>query len=255
MRFTKYFFIAQIMLLFFVDSLFSQFSHEINDSCLVNHSTHIVVGEVKHMECVWFPLGNSSIICTKVFIDPEIILKGKLEENEMIVYTAVGEIDGTRMELVGAPKYEIGEKVFVFCELNDGVLTNHGMDLGKKTIKDGFIVKDNISFEDYLEKIKNLLKAMVTKTEGTPMAYNLSQNYPNPFNPTTTIQFSIPKDDFVKLTVYDINGKVVRELVNGYKFAGKYNVEFNATGYASGIYYYRLEAGQYNNTQRMVLIK
>ena len=85
--------------------------------------------------------------------------------------------------------------------------------------------------------------------------YNLSRNYPNPFNPTTTIQFAIPKDEYVKLVVYDITGKVVKELVNGYKSAGRYNVEFNASGYASGIYYYKIEAGMYKSVQKMMLMK
>ena len=88
-----------------------------------------------------------------------------------------------------------------------------------------------------------------------PTAYNLEQNYPNPFNPTTTIQYSIPKDEYVKLVVYDITGRVVKELVNGYRTAGKYNVEFNVSNHASGTYYYKLEAGEYKNIQKMMLIK
>jgi photosystem II stability/assembly factor-like uncharacterized protein len=95
----------------------------------------------------------------------------------------------------------------------------------------------------------------VDEPEEIPTTYSLSQNYPNPFNPTTIIQYSIPKDEFVKLTVYDISGKVVTELVSGYKSAGKYSVEFNAGNYASGTYYYKLEAGEYKNIQKMVLVK
>jgi len=95
----------------------------------------------------------------------------------------------------------------------------------------------------------------VEEFEEIPAAYSLEQNYPNPFNPMTTIQYTIPKDEYVKLTVYDITGKVVKELVNGYKSAGRYNVEFNASGYASGTYYYKLEAGEYNSIQKMLLMK
>ena len=91
--------------------------------------------------------------------------------------------------------------------------------------------------------------------EELPTEYSLLQNYPNPFNPTTTIQYSIPNDEFVKLTIYDITGRVVKELVNGYKTAGKYNIEFNANSYSSGTYYYKLEAGEYKNIQKMMLIK
>ena len=95
----------------------------------------------------------------------------------------------------------------------------------------------------------------VDKPTELPTDYSLSQNYPNPFNPTTTIQFAIPKDEYVKLVVYDITGKVVKELVNGYKSAGRYNVEFNASGYASGMYYYKIEAGAYKSVQKMMLMK
>ena len=95
----------------------------------------------------------------------------------------------------------------------------------------------------------------VKEAEEIPTTYSLSQNYPNPFNPTTTIQYSIPKDEFVKLTVYDITGRTVKELVNGYKRAGKYSIEFNASSYSSGTYYYKLEAGEYKSIQKMMLIK
>jgi hypothetical protein len=95
----------------------------------------------------------------------------------------------------------------------------------------------------------------INEPEEIPTTYSLSQNYPNPFNPTTTIQYAIPKDEFVKLTVYDITGKVVKELVNGHKAAGKYSVEFNASSYSSGIYYYKLEAGQYKRKKKMMLVK
>jgi len=95
----------------------------------------------------------------------------------------------------------------------------------------------------------------IDKPTELPTEYSLLQNYPNPFNPTTTIQYSIPKDEYVKLVIYDVTGKVVAELVNGYKSAGRYNVEFNASGYASGIYYYKIEAGMYKSVQKMMLIK
>jgi hypothetical protein len=86
-------------------------------------------------------------------------------------------------------------------------------------------------------------------------SFHLLQNYPNPFNPTTTIQYSIPRDEFVKLTVYDITGKVVKELVNRHLVEGKYSVEFNGSSYSSGTYYYKLEAGEYKKIQKMMLIK
>ena len=88
----------------------------------------------------------------------------------------------------------------------------------------------------------------------TPEGFYLS-NYPNPFNPSTVIRYSIPKDLHVKLVVYDVTGKEVKTLVNETKSAGSYSVEFNAGKYASGVYYYKLEAGEYKNIQKMVVVK
>jgi hypothetical protein len=94
----------------------------------------------------------------------------------------------------------------------------------------------------------------IKETEVTMAGYLLG-NYPNPFNPTTTIQYNIPKDEFVKLTVYDVVGRFVKELISGYRAAGMYKVEFNAGNNASGAYYYKLEAGDYKSTQKMMLLK
>lgn len=88
-----------------------------------------------------------------------------------------------------------------------------------------------------------------------PGAYDLRQNYPNPFNPETIISFDIPKDGNVSLNVYDINGRLTANLINGNLKAGTYNYNFNAEGLSSGIYFYTLTAGPYNNTKKMIVMK
>jgi hypothetical protein len=88
-----------------------------------------------------------------------------------------------------------------------------------------------------------------------PLVYSLNQNYPNPFNPTTTISYTIPLVSQVNLTVYDILGRRVVELVNKEQNPGVYEVKFDASYFASGIYFYRIEAGSYTNTQKMMLLK
>ncbi|HSW53546.1 MAG TPA: T9SS type A sorting domain-containing protein [Ignavibacteriaceae bacterium] len=93
------------------------------------------------------------------------------------------------------------------------------------------------------------------KGETIPVTYELSQNYPNPFNPTTTIRYQIPKDGVVTLKVYDILGAEVATLVNEEKVAGKYEVSFNASSLASGVYIYRLNVNEYVNVKKMVLVK
>lgn len=90
---------------------------------------------------------------------------------------------------------------------------------------------------------------------GVPITYSLEQNYPNPFNPATTIRYQIPKDGMVTLKVYDILGAEVATLVNEEKVAGKYEVNFNASNLASGVYIYRLNVSAYVNVKKMVLLK
>lgn len=90
---------------------------------------------------------------------------------------------------------------------------------------------------------------------GVPSLFSLEQNYPNPFNPTTEIQFSIANTQFTILKVYDILGREVAVLVDETKSPGTYEVQFDASGLASGVYLYRLTAGSYVETQRMVVVK
>jgi hypothetical protein len=88
-----------------------------------------------------------------------------------------------------------------------------------------------------------------------PIDYSLEQNYPNPFNPVTTISYSIPAIQNVKLIVYDILGREISTLVNEEKPAGTYSVTFNANRLSSGVYLYRLEAGIFNKVNKMIYLK
>jgi hypothetical protein len=88
-----------------------------------------------------------------------------------------------------------------------------------------------------------------------PSTYELSQNYPNPFNPTTQIEYSIPKSGFVTLKVYNVLGQQVATLFAGDQKAGNYVATFDGSRLASGIYFYRLDAGSFSRTMKMVLMK
>lgn len=88
-----------------------------------------------------------------------------------------------------------------------------------------------------------------------PKEYKLNQNYPNPFNPTTNIKYEIPKDVFVTIKIYDLLGREIKTLVNENKQAGSYIVSFNRSELASGVYFYRIKAGNFVQVKRMVLIK
>lgn len=95
----------------------------------------------------------------------------------------------------------------------------------------------------------------VTHRRPTPATFSLGQNYPNPFNPTTSVSFEIPATSHVTLRVYDALGREVRTLVNEVKQPGKYRVRFDAAGLPSGMYLYRLVAGTYSATKKLMLTK
>ncbi len=88
-----------------------------------------------------------------------------------------------------------------------------------------------------------------------PSKFALNQNYPNPFNPVTQISYSIPKDGFVSLKVYNSLGQLAADLVNGLIKAGTHEVSFNGSNLSSGVYYYRIEAGGTTAVKKMMLIK
>jgi hypothetical protein len=88
-----------------------------------------------------------------------------------------------------------------------------------------------------------------------PDKFLLHQNYPNPFNPATTIIYTIPKASFVIIKVFDLLGREVGVLVNEQKAAGNYRVQFNPSNLTSGIYFYRMQAGDFVQTKKLVLIK
>ena len=88
-----------------------------------------------------------------------------------------------------------------------------------------------------------------------PTDYLLYQNYPNPFNPSTTIKYSIPVTGFVKIIVYNLLGKEIKELVSEEKSPGNYEVSFKGGSLASGMYFIRLESGETQIVRKMILLK
>ena len=88
-----------------------------------------------------------------------------------------------------------------------------------------------------------------------PLVFSINQNYPNPFNPTTNIRYSIPNSENVQIKIYDLLGRELQTLVNEFKQAGTYELEFDATDISSGVYFYRIQAGDYVDTKKMVLLR
>jgi len=129
---------------------------------------------------------------------------------------------------------------------------------GSMQIGDTLIVIPNNYIADlYIAKINmnNISDVEQDTNEFLPDKYELSQNYPNPFNPTTNIKFTISDFGFVNLKVYDVLGNEVATLVNAEKPVGVYEVDFEADGLTSGVYFYQLKVGNYLETKKMVLMK
>ncbi|MHA2061706.1 MAG: T9SS type A sorting domain-containing protein, partial [Candidatus Sifarchaeia archaeon] len=95
----------------------------------------------------------------------------------------------------------------------------------------------------------------IRETFATTKHYELLQNYPNPFNPVTRIKYRITEAGIVSLHVYNLLGEVVATLVNEEKPVGNYEVEFDAASLSSGIYFYKLQAGTFIQTKKMILMK
>ncbi len=94
-----------------------------------------------------------------------------------------------------------------------------------------------------------------SKTPAQPQSFVVSQNYPNPFNPSTTIKFELPTSSVVRLSVFDMLGREVSVLVNERREAGYHSVDFNASNLSSGVYFYRLQAGDFIQTRKLLLIR
>ena len=107
----------------------------------------------------------------------------------------------------------------------------------------------NIQFEISLQT------GIANNLNSVPDVFSLSQNYPNPFNPTTVISYQLARNTNVNMKIYDVLGKEVMTLVNQKQNAGSYSVEFNAANLASGVYFYRLDAGEFVDIKRMVVVK
>jgi hypothetical protein len=136
--------------------------------------------------------------------------------------------------------------------------------LDPKQIEDfGLIINntDNPGLTSYSVELKDIafittgITGVNDKVNSIPTQFNLSQNYPNPFNPSTVIEFSVPQQEKLSLTVYNILGQKVAALINGEIAAGYHMITFNASKLSSGIYFYQLLGDHVNITKKMILTK
>ncbi|MCH7774913.1 MAG: T9SS type A sorting domain-containing protein [Bacteroidetes bacterium] len=134
-------------------------------------------------------------------------------------------------------------------ENKDGYLIKEfagNVEVGERQITDGLEI--SIS-NDKVSLLKIQLGSIL------PTRFVLEQNFPNPFNPVTTIKYEIPSKATVQLNIYNTLGEVILVLVNEEKPVGYYEIEFDASSFASGVYFYRIQAGDFIETKKMILMK
>lgn len=113
----------------------------------------------------------------------------------------------------------------------------------------------NLTMNSDINLVANFAHAAVGTEEQLPARYRLAQNYPNPFNPSTTIAFDLVEAGHTRLVLYDVRGREVARLVDGDLSAGRYSATFNGAGFASGIYFYRLDSGTFSDVKKLMLLK
>lgn len=160
-----------------------------------------------------------------------------------------------------SPEY-IDNSVYKYdCSLNDGIPSGTPF-----PIRYYVVAVDKFEYEsvpsDFVQAIgiqrgiEEIIGAdnIVVNVE-VPKEYSLNQNYPNPFNPVTKIKYDIPLNGNVSIKIYDINGRLINTLINEYKTAGRYEIDFNGKNLSSGLYYYKIESGNFSQVRKMILIK
>ena len=206
------------------------------------------------------PVGMVSNINFKV---KAIAWNGFAEFTGIVKDNAGNEINGAYIVV-----FDQNQEIYSFAISDkNGKFVVEGVTPGTYTVvADKMGYTTNQSFDviaDYLNNISNdisftLIPEGVTSVGNNPIEirdFKLYQNYPNPFNPSTTIKYSVPERTNVKLSIYNILGSEVANLVNETKNIGEYEVTFDASKFSSGVYLYKIEAGNYKVTKKLILMK
>jgi hypothetical protein len=142
---------------------------------------------------------------------------------------------------------------------NGGIAANNGSYRLNSTVgQPGIGVvsnPSNINEAGFWYQVGNILTSIETVSNSLPEEFRLYQNYPNPFNPSTTIEFALPKSAFVTLKVYNLLGEEVATLIGEQRAAGIHRFNWDARGLASGVYLYRLEAGGFVQSKKLILMR
>jgi hypothetical protein len=193
--------------------------------------------------------------------EPDVILNGHYKIYVGAIYSTTQEPTYTYLATVSSSDTEyVDEQTTLYT----GMLG--GLNCGNTLITYSYKVSavDNTSLES-VKSDRDFVSGYMDACLVTPpqdnygsnsvKEFKLKNNYPNPFNPETKIEYELPKDVFVTIKIYDLLGREIKTLVNEYKNTGSYIVSFNGSEFATGIYFYRIQAGNFVQVKRMVLIK
>ena len=214
---------------------------EITNANAQTGSNSIKAGDVSH--------GKSSTLAININLPKDTTIAFAVKAFSNTSASLTFDVDSINFDLWQKP---IDWQIFKY-ELTAGEHRLTWTFKNNNTVNPAQVWLDNIFFP------ANSVVTSINSEEQIPTAFNLYQNYPNPFNPTTTIKYSISAGTqhtvSVQLKVYDILGRDVVTLVNENKSSGNYEVEFNAKALSSGVYFYKLQAGSFVETKKMILLR
>lgn len=175
--------------------------------------------------------------------------------NETVVWTSVGVQGNVRIELSTNGGVSFLPSPLVAITQNDGSEFVQVPLISSSSCKLKVVSIDDTIIFGLSSGTFGILSTTDVGEGGIPVVFSLSHNYPNPWNPSTTIRYALPQTSFVALTVFNMLGQQVVQLVNEQQEAGYHNAVFRGQGLASGVYFYRLHAGEFVQTKRMLLLK
>ncbi|MDP2303735.1 MAG: T9SS type A sorting domain-containing protein [Ignavibacteria bacterium] len=215
---------------------------------------------------IWMRMDNSNLsVWTSVIFDSSSIVpveltsfSAKSEGNNISLnWTTSSELNNYGFEIERANISNTNQTGFIWK--NIGFVKGNGT---SNIIRDYKFTDYNLLNGYYLYRLKQIdfsgnsnYSKTVEVDIMNPASYLLEQNYPNPFNPTTTISFQIPSEEFVTVKVYDVLGKEIKTILNEIKKAGVYEIPFNGSELSSGLYVYRITAGNFISEKKMILLR
>jgi photosystem II stability/assembly factor-like uncharacterized protein len=225
-------------------------------------------------------LGNSWFISNSGLTDPNLMGLTEVDENIFVVSRYVGVFKSTDKGMSWSvsnnglpsqlyPRTIISYDSLLFLGAGIGVFVSDDQAINWKNITPGLAKtvaevlgtnNDSLYVGPYQggvwkRSITNILTDVKKDFSEVPNKFSLTQNYPNPFNPSTKISWQTPVSGWQTLKVYDVLGNEVATLVNEYRSVGSHEIEFNGSNLSSGIYLYRLQAGDYFETKKMILLR